>query len=201
MVEETNTKEKQANTQPEENKKQVSGRGRASGKRARTKNRRKSKGRRGRPRSEFDHRVVDIRRVARVMAGGRRFSFSATLIAGDRKGRVGVGVGKALDTATAIDKAIRNAKRNMCEPKLTKDMSIPHEVEAKYTSAKIILFPTPGKGGITAGGSVRTVLELAGIKDVGAKILSRSKNKMNNARAAIEALKKLRAPMHSDTKK
>lgn len=197
MSEETNTKEKEIEKKPEEKKT----RGGVAGRRPRPKNRRKNKRRRGRVRSEFDHRVVDIRRVARVMAGGRRFSFSATLIAGDRKGRVGVGVGKALDTATAIDKALRNAKRNMYELKLTKEKSIPHEVEAKYTSARVVLFPTPGKGGITAGGSVRTVLELAGVKDVGAKILSRSKNKMNNARATIQALKKLRTMKESVAKK
>jgi len=157
----------------------------------RAKNMRKRSRRRERPRSEFEHRVIGIRRVARVMAGGRRFSFSVTVIAGDRKGRVGVGIGKAGDTATAIDKALRNAKHNMIRLNLTDAMSIPHEVEAKYTSAVVKIFPAPGKGGITAGGAVRSVLELAGVREVGAKILSRSKNKLNNARAAVRALDQL----------
>lgn len=159
-----------------------------------TKNKRNRSRRKGRPRSEFEHRVIDIRRVARVMAGGRRFSFSATVVAGDRKGRVGVGVGKANDTALAIDKALRDAKSSMLRLNLTKEMSLPHEVHAKYASATVTIFPSPGKGGITAGGAVRSVLELAGVRDVGAKILSRSKNKINNARAAIHALKKLSHP-------
>jgi len=158
----------------------------------RTKNTRKGKRRRERPRSEFEHRVIDVRRVARVMAGGRRFSFSVVVIAGDRKGRVGVGIGKAGDTASAIDKALRRAKKDMVTLRLTKEYSIPHEVRAKYSSALVHLFPSPGKGGVTAGGAVRNVLEIAGVKSVGGKILSRSKNKLNNTRATLLALKKLR---------
>jgi len=165
---------------------------RNSGKRAR--NTRKSKRRRERVRPEFEHRVIDVRRVARVMAGGRRFSFSVVVAAGDRKGRVGVGIGKASDTASAIDKALRSAKGHMLTLKLTSDYSIPHEVEAKYASATVRVFPARGKGGITAGGAVRSVLELAGVRGVGAKILSRSKNKLNNAQATIVALKQLKAP-------
>lgn len=163
----------------------------AHGKRRRGKNVRKGRRRRGRVRSEFEHRVIDVRRVARVVRGGRRFSFSVVVIAGDRKGRVGVGVGKALDTASAIDKALRDAKAHMLRLTLTKEFSIPHEVEAKYSSAHIRIYPAPGKGGITAGGAVRNVLELAGVKGVGAKIVSRSKNKLNNSRATLKALKKL----------
>mgnify|MGYP000090170199 CR=1 FL=1 len=141
-----------------------------------------------RAKSEFDQKVVDIRRVTRVVSGGRRFSFSVALVAGDRKGRVGVGLGKSSDTASAIEKAARNAKKNMIKVNLNKDSSIPHEVEAKFASTRIIVKPSPGKG-LVAGSSVRNVLDLAGVKDVSSKILSRSKNKFNNARAAIEALK------------
>lgn len=140
-----------------------------------------------RPRSEFDQKTVSVRRVARVMAGGRRFSFSVALVIGDRKGQVGVGTGKAGDTALAIDKAMRDAKKNMLKLKLSKTMSLPYDTKAKYASSEILLFPAPGKG-LVAGSSVRTVLELAGVKDVSAKILSRSKNQLNNARAAIKAL-------------
>lgn len=148
-------------------------------------------GRRGeRARSEFDQKIVNIRRVTRVVAGGRRFSFSVALIAGDKKGSVGVGLGKAGDTALAIEKAARDAKKNMIKLKLTKDMHLPHDVSAKYCASEIIIRPAPGKG-LVAGSSVRSVLELAGVKDVTAKIFSRSKNGLNNARAAIAALKKL----------
>ena len=143
-----------------------------------------------RPRSEFDHKIVSIRRVTRVMAGGRRFSFSVGVVAGDKKGRVGVGVGKASDTALAIEKALRNAEKNMQRIKIAKNGSIAHEVDAKYASSRVLIMPAPARG-IIAGSSVRTVLELAGLKDVGAKIFSRSKNKINNARVAVQALSSL----------
>jgi len=124
------------------------------------------------------------------MAGGRRFNFSAALVLGDKKGRVGVGVGKAADTALAIEKATRAAKRSMITVPLTKNRSIPHNVESKYCASRIEIRPSPGRG-LVAGSSVRTVLELGGVSDVTAKILSRSHNSINNARAAIEALRKI----------
>ncbi|MFC1720660.1 ribosomal protein S5 [Patescibacteria group bacterium] len=139
---------------------------------------------------EFDQKILDIRRVTRVVSGGRRFSFSVAIVAGDRKGRIGVGIGKASDTALAIEKAFKNAKKNMIKVNLNKEMSIPHDVEAKLGSAKLIIMPAPGRG-IVAGSAVRNILDLVGAKNVGAKILSRSKNKLNIARATIKALKKL----------
>lgn len=151
-------------------------------------------GRRGgeeRTRSEFDQKVISLRRVARVVAGGRRFSFSAALVAGDKKGRVGVGLGKGMDTALAMEKALRDARKNMIRVPMTDSKSIPHDIQAKYASAVIALRPSPARG-IVAGSSIRTVLELAGITDVTGKIHSRSKNKLNNARATVEALKSLR---------
>jgi len=152
---------------------------------------RKRGGSRGaRPKPEFDQKIVDIRRVTRVMAGGRRFSFSVAMVIGDRKGRVGVGVGKAGDTALAIEKAIRKAKLNMITIKRTKTNSIPHEVSAKYCSSQVMIYPAKGKG-LVAGSSVRTVLDLGGVTDISAKIISRSKNKINNARCAIVALQQL----------
>ena len=126
-----------------------------------------------RPKTEFDH---------------RRFSFSVVVVIGDRKGRVGVGIGKASDTALAIEKAINDGKKRMLKLKLTKYGSLPHELESKYNSARIIIKPAPGRG-LVAGSAVRTVFELAGIKDVNAKVISRSKNKLNIARATIDALK------------
>ena len=143
-------------------------------------------------RSSLDQRIISIRRVARVVAGGRRFSFSVSLVAGDRKGSVAVGVGKAADTALAIGKALGDAKKNLQKLSLTKEMSIAHDVQAKYAASVVQIFPTPGRG-LTAGSSVRYVLELAGVNHVSAKLLSRSKNQLNNARAAVKALEQLRS--------
>lgn len=161
--------------------------------RERTKNSRKPGGRDQRAKPEFDQKLINIRRVARVVSGGRRFSFSVAVITGNRKGMVGVGLGKAGDTALAIDKAVRNAKKNMITVALTKTMSIPHEVSAKYSSARIIIRPAPGRGA-TAGSVARFVIDLAGIKDVSAKVLSVSKNHLNIARATIVALSKISKP-------
>src|SRR3989344_1142063 len=148
---------------------------------------------------EFDQKIVSLRRVTRVMAGGRRFSFSVCLVAGNRKGMVGVGQGKASDTPLAIDKALRDAKKNMVTVNATREMSIPHDVEAKFSASRVKIRPARGKG-ILAGSSVRTVLELAGLREVGAKLLSRSKNSANNAYATIKALRILEATKIRDRK-
>ena len=145
---------------------------------------------RERVKPEFDSKIIDIRRVTRVTAGGRRMNFSVAVVAGDHKGRVGVGLGKGIDTAGSVEKATREAKKNMIRVPLSAQMTIPHAVEAKYSSAIIKIFPARGRG-VVAGSSARAVIELAGIKDVCAKYLSGSKNRLNNARATIEALKKL----------
>lgn len=144
-----------------------------------------------RVRPEFDQKIISIRRVTRVMAGGRRFSFSVAIVIGDRRGKVGVGIGKAGDTQAAIEKAIRDAKKHMITVPMNKEGHILHDVHTKYASSEVMMMPAPGRG-IVAGSSVRTVLEHAGVKDVTAKIFSRSKNKLNNARAAVEALKLLK---------
>ncbi len=154
--------------------------------------RRKSRSRTERPKSEYDQRILGIRRVTRVVAGGRRFSFSVAIVAGNHKGAVGVGTGKAGDTALAVEKAYRSAVKHKIQIPLTDTGSIAHDVEAKYSSGRVMLYPLPGRG-LVAGGSVRDVLELAGVKDVGAKILSPSKNKLNNAQATIKALGNLMA--------
>jgi len=139
---------------------------------------------------EFEQKIIGIRRVTRVMAGGRRFSFSVSMVIGDKKGRVGVGVGKAGDTALAIEKAIRQAKKSMITIARTKNNSISHDVFAKYGATEVAIRPARGRG-LVAGSAVRTVLELGGVTDVTSKVLSRSKNKTNVARAAIAALKTL----------
>lgn len=144
-----------------------------------------------RVRPEFDQKIISIRRVTRVMAGGRRFSFSVAMVIGDKKGKVGVGIGKAGDTQLAIEKAVRDAKKNMITIPMNKDSHIPHDVHTKYASSEVMIQPAPGRG-LVAGSSVRIVLEMGGVKDVTAKIFSRSKNKLNNARAAVEALKQLK---------
>ncbi|MFA6257249.1 MAG: 30S ribosomal protein S5 [Candidatus Paceibacterota bacterium] len=156
-------------------------------------NEKKGSGRRGgssfgRPKPEFDQKIIDIRRVTRVVAGGRRFSFSVALVAGDKKGNVGLGLGKAGDTALAINKALRNAKKNMVKLHLTKTMSIPHELSAKFSSSKVALYPNKGRG-LVAGSVIRDIVNLSGAKDITGKILSRSTNKLNNAKAVMEAFK------------
>ncbi|MEI6345729.1 MAG: 30S ribosomal protein S5 [bacterium] len=140
-----------------------------------------------RAKPEFDQKIISIRRVTRVAAGGRRFTFSVAIAAGNRKGWVGVGTGKAGDTAIAIDKAMRSAKKHMIKLSLTKDMSVPYDVDAKYCSARVSIRPNRAKG-LVAGSSVRNVLELAGVKNVTAKLFSGTKDHLNNARAAIKAL-------------
>jgi small subunit ribosomal protein S5 len=149
------------------------------------------RGRKERSRSDLAQSMISLRRVARVVAGGRRFSFSAVLVAGDRNGKVGVGIGKAGDTSLAIEKALKQAKRNMINVSFSKGKSILHEVEAKYSSAVVYMKPAPGRG-MVAGSSVRTVLDIAGVTDVNAKVLSGSKNKLNIAKATIAALSLLR---------
>lgn len=145
-----------------------------------------------RERGEFDQVTIDARRVARVMAGGRRFNFSLVVVIGDRKGRVGVGLGKGVDTALAIDKATRDAKKHLFTIPRTASGSIPHEVSTKYASSTVEIIPSRGRG-LVAGSAMRTVLDLGGVTDIVAKIHSRSKNKLTIARATVEALKKLRA--------
>ena len=139
---------------------------------------------------EFDSKIIDIRRVTRVTSGGRRMNFSVAVVAGDRKGRVGVGLGKGNDTAGAVEKATREAKKNLIKVPLSPQMTLLHGVEAKYSSARIMIFPARGRG-IVAGSSARTVIELAGIKDVCAKLMSGSKNRLNIARVTVAALSQL----------
>ncbi len=141
----------------------------------------------GRVKPEFDQKIINIRRVTRVVAGGRRFSFSVALIAGDKRGSIGLGLGKAGDTALAINKGLRNAKKNMISLNLTKTMSIPHELRAKFSSSNIVMIPNKGRG-LVAGSVIRDIVKLSGMKDITGKILSNSKNKLNNAKAVMLAL-------------
>lgn len=153
----------------------------------------KSKGRRpGREREvqEFDQAMIDIARVTRVMAGGKRMRFRACIVIGDRKGRVGMAVAKGADVTLAINKAVTKAKKHMITVPIVND-TIPHRVDMKSGAAKILLKPAPKGTGIIAGGAVRQVLDLAGVSNVVAKILG-SSNKINNVNATILALQKLK---------
>ena len=140
---------------------------------------------------EFREKVIDMRRVTRVTAGGKRFRLRATVIIGNEKGRVGAGIGKGLDVMQTIAKAKAHAKRNIISVPLA-GRTIPHEVEAKFSAACGRLKPAKAGHGLIAGGAVRTVLSLAGIKDITAKCLGRTPNKLTNALATIEALKRLK---------
>jgi small subunit ribosomal protein S5 len=161
--------------QSKDNKKNGGGGGRSGGSR----------------RDEFDAEVIDVRRVTRVIAGGRRFSFRVAAVAGNHKGKVGVGLGKANDISDAIGKAINDAKENAIEVEMTDDNSIPYEVSARYNASEVNMHPAPGRG-LVSGSSVRDVIRLAGLNDVSTKLISRTKNKLNNARAAVAALDKVR---------
>ena len=141
-----------------------------------------------RPRSEFDQKIIKIRRVTRVVKGGRRFSFSVAMVIGNRKGSVGVAVAKGTDVALAIEKSVKKAKRDLIKLKLTSNNSISHDVESKYCSSVVKISPTKEGKGLSAGSSTKAVLELAGINDVTSKITSRSRNKLNNAMATLKAL-------------
>ena len=154
-----------------------------------------------REKSEYDQKVLDLRRTARVVAGGRRFSFRATVVIGNHTGKVGVGMGKGLDVASAVDKAVAQAKKTILVVPLTDKKSIPHEVEAKYKAARIVLKPAREGRGLIAGGPIRVIADMAGIKNLTAKILGRTVNKVNNARATMHALGGLtaKAPKASKT--
>jgi small subunit ribosomal protein S5 len=151
--------------------------------------------------SEFKTKTLEVRRVTRVVAGGKRFSFRAFVVVGDMKGRVGIGVAKGLDVQAAVRKAERQAKKSVITIPLRDGRTILYDVEAKYSAAKVRLKPARVGHGLIAGGAVRAVLELAGIKDISAKVLGRTTNKLTNARATLKALSifSLRAPaIHAD---
>jgi len=143
------------------------------------------------PKSEYKEKVLDLRRVTRVVAGGKRFRFRATVILGDEKGKIGTGVAKGSDVAQAVEKSKAKAKKNMVTIPL-KGKTIPFEVEAKFSAARVIIKPALEGHGLKAGGAVRQVLLLVGIRDATAKSLGRTKNKLTNTLATVRALKKLK---------
>ncbi|MDD4358707.1 MAG: 30S ribosomal protein S5 [Candidatus Pacebacteria bacterium] len=143
------------------------------------------------PQDEFESRLLDLTRVTRVTAGGKQLRFRAIIVVGDKKGKIGLGVSKGLDVTQAIDKATKVAKKNLMEIPITKEGTIDHEVEAKFGPSVVLLKPQKKGKGLVAGGTVRTLCQLAGIQDISSKILSRSTNKLNNAKATIKAFELL----------
>lgn len=140
---------------------------------------------------EYDSKLLDLARVTRVTAGGRRFRFRAVMVVGNKKGKVGVGVSKGKDVAQAIEKATNRAKKNLIEVPM-EEGTVPHRTEAKYEAAEVLVKPQSKGRGLVAGGAVRVICTLAGIRDISSKILGNTRNKLNIARATIEALKKLK---------
>lgn len=139
---------------------------------------------------EFEEKVVQVNRVSKKTKGGNRIGFSVLVVVGDKKGRVGVGLGKAGDVASAISKGMNYAKKHLIKIPIVKN-TIPHEIRVKKGAAYILLKPAPPGTGIRAGGSVRVVVEAVGVKDIVSKILG-TNNKISNVYATLDALSKLR---------
>lgn len=153
----------------------------------------KGRGRGGRPEREpreFEQKILELARVTRVTKGGKRMRFRASLIIGDRRGRVGFGVAKGGDVAMAVEKAFRQAKKNLVMVPFVNE-TIPHETYCKFAAAKVLLKPAPKGTGLKSGGPTRIVLELAGVPNAVSKLLG-SKNKINNAKATFLALRSLK---------
>ncbi len=140
---------------------------------------------------EFEERVLEIKRVTKIVKGGRNMSYRAAVVIGDKTRRVGLGIGRAEDANLAIQKAIINAKRNIVSIALTKNSSIPHIISQKHGTSKIILIPAKKGTGVIAGGSLKAVLEMSGVNNIVAKQLG-SQNILNNAKAVIRALVKIK---------
>ncbi len=152
----------------------------------------RSGGRPEREPREFEQKILELVRVTRVTKGGKRMRFRASIIIGDRRGRVGFGVAKGVDVAMSVEKAFRQAKKNMVTVPLVNE-TIPHEVYSKYAAAKVLLKPAPKGTGLKSGGPTRMVLELAGVPNAVSKLLG-AKNKINSAKATFLALSALKMP-------
>ena len=143
-------------------------------------------------REEFESKLLDLDRVTRVTGGGKRLRFRALIVAGNKTGKVGIGVAKGSDVPRAIEKATKLAKKHLIEVPIIGD-TIPHEVSAKFGAAEVLLKPQKKGRGLVAGGAVRVICNLAGIKNISSKVLGATKNKINNAKATIKALRALKS--------
>ncbi len=150
---------------------------------------------------EFENEVLDISRVERMTAGGRRLRFRTLIVIGDKKGRVGVGSAKGQDVQQAIEKATKKAQKSIVKVDINERGTIPHEVKAKFGAAVILLKPQSEGRGLVAGGTVRTICYLAGIENISGKILGNTRNKLNNAKATIKALQSLKSAPQKKTEK
>ena len=148
-----------------------------------------------RQKSDLEDKVIDINRVTKVVKGGRQFRFSATVVVGNRKGKVGLGTGKAKEMPDAVKKATQAATKNLIDVELIDNRTISHEIISKVGAVRVMLKPATEGTGVKAGGPVRDVLELAGVKDVLSKSLG-SSTKINTARATLKALKEQKSPAH-----
>ncbi len=144
------------------------------------------------PKEEFESKLLDLARVAHTRAGGKKLRFRAVIVMGNKQGLVGLGMASGADVQIAVEKATRLAKKHLIEVPIKED-TIPHEVYAKYSAAEVLLRPQRKGRGLVAGGTVRVICTLSGIKNISSKILGRTGNKLNNARATINALKKLKS--------
>ena len=147
------------------------------------------------PKSELEDKVIAINRVTKVVKGGRQFRFAATVVVGNRKGKVGIGLGKAKEMPDAVKKATQAATKNLINVELIDNRTISHEIIVKEGAVRVMLKPATEGTGVKAGGPVRDVLELAGVKDVLSKSLG-SSTKVNMARATLNALKLQKSPAH-----
>ena len=147
------------------------------------------------PKSDLEDKVIAINRVTKVVKGGRQFRFAATVVVGNRKGKVGIGLGKAKEMPDAVKKATQAASKNLINVELIDNRTISHEIIVKEGAVRVMLKPAAEGTGVKAGGPVRDVLELAGVKDVLSKSLG-SSTKVNMARATLNALKLQKSPAH-----
>jgi len=150
---------------------------------------------------EFENEVLDISRVERMTAGGRRLRFRTLVIVGNKKGKVGVGSAKGMDVQQSIEKSTKKAEKAAVQVPIAKGGTIPHEVKAKLGAAVVLLKPQSEGRGLVAGGTMRTICSMAGIENISGKILGNTRNKLNNAKATIKALQMLKVSPEEEGKK